>query len=334
MNTFTLKKNMIITPKELQKWINEGNDFTVIDVRPENQRNEFPMDGLDTIMSENGPIPNIEGLKVLVCQFGIVTEGMIIEQNLTDTFSLLGGAQAWNEFQSKMEDLSQWSRQTVLPEIGLNGQKRIMDATIAIIGMGGLGCPVAQSLVTAGIGKLILVDGDIVELSNLHRQPLHGIDDVGTKKVQSAEKSLEKINSDTAIEIIDGYLDESNGLDIIQKSDVVIDATDNIKTRQLIDQFSKESNIPMIYGGLFRWEGQVAVLNVNGSPGYSDLFPDSPSGGDTCADAGVLGMLPGIIGNIQALEAIKLIVDIKPNLVGRLLIYDGKSHQTEIIEIG
>ncbi|MBC8346868.1 MAG: ThiF family adenylyltransferase [Candidatus Marinimicrobia bacterium] len=334
MNTFTLKKNMIITPKELQKWINEGNDFTVIDVRPENQRNEFPMDGLDTIMSENGPIPNIEGLKVLVCQFGIVTEGMIIEQNLTDTFSLLGGAQAWNEFQSKMEDLSQWSRQTVLPEIGLDGQKRIMDATIAIIGMGGLGCPVAQALVTAGIGKLILVDGDIVELSNLHRQPLHGIDDVGTKKVQSAEKSLEKINSDTAIEIIDGYLDESNGLDIIQKSDVVIDATDNIKTRQLIDQFSKESNIPMIYGGLFRWEGQVAVLNVNGSPGYSDLFPDSPSGGDTCADAGVLGMLPGIIGNIQALEAIKLIVDIKPNLVGRLLIYDGKSHQTEIIEIG
>ena len=334
MNTFTLKKNMIITPKELQKWINEGNDFTVIDVRPENQRNEFPMDGLDTIMSENGPIPNIEGLKVLVCQFGIVTEGMIIEQNLTDTFSLLGGAQAWNEFHSDKKDLSRWSRQTVLPEIGIEGQKKLLNATVAIIGMGGLGCPAAQSLISAGVGKLKLIDGDIVELSNLHRQPLYGVDDVNRVKVEVARKRLEPLNKNAVIESIDKYFNKENGMSFIQDADVVIDATDNIKTRQLIDQFSKESNVPMIYGGLFRWEGQVAVLNVNGSPGYSDLFPDSPSGGDTCADAGVLGMLPGIIGNIQALEAIKLIVDIKPNLVGRLLIYDGKSHQTEIIEIG
>jgi adenylyltransferase/sulfurtransferase len=312
---------MIITPKELQ---DRHSKFTVIDIRPESQRKEFSLDG---------SIPNIEGEKVLICQYGIVTEGMIIEQNLIDTFSLLGGAQAWMEFQSKKEDLSQWSRQTVLPEIGLDGQKKIKDATIAIIGMGGLGCPVAQSLVTAGIGKLFLIDGDVVELSNLHRQPLHGIDDVGIKKVQSAEKSLNKINSATAIEILDEYLDDLNGLDIIQKSDVVIDATDNIQTRQLIDQFSKESNVPMIYGGLYRWEGQVAVLNVDGSSGYKELFPEPPSAGQDCADAGVLGMLPGVIGHIQALEAVKLIVGIKPNLVNKLLIYDGKSHTTQIIEI-
>jgi len=321
---------MIITPKELYDRISE---FTVIDVRPEIQRSEFPMDGVDTIISKNGSIPNIEGLKVLVCQFGIVTEGMIIENELDDTYSLLGGAQAWIEFQSKKEDLSRWSRQTVLPEIGLDGQKKLMDGMVAIVGMGGLGCPAAQSLVTAGIGELVLIDGDDVELSNLHRQMLHGEDDIGKKKVVSAKESLSKINALTSIESIDVYLDEQYGLDLIQNCDVIIDATDNIETRQLIDRLSKESNIPMVYGGLYRWEGQVAVLNVNGSPGYRELFPEPPSGGDTCADAGVLGMLPNIIGNIQALEAVKLIIGIEPNLVGKLLMYDGMNHSTQIIKL-
>ena len=322
---------MIITPKELN---NRKSDFTVIDVRPESQINEFPLLGLKSIISKDELIPNINGTKVLVCQFGIVTEGMIIENDLIDTFSLLGGAQAWNEFQSKKEDLSRWSRQTVLPEIGMDGQKKLMNASVGVVGLGGLGCPVAQSLVMAGIGKLILIDGDDVELSNLHRQALHGPDDIGKTKIISAKESLDKINAVTKIEIIDEYLDEQNGLDLIRNCDLIIDATDNIKTRKLIDRFSKETNVPMIYGGLYRWEGQVAVLNADGSPGYSDLFPDSPSSGDSCGDAGVLGMLPNIIGNIQALEAVKLIMGIEPNLVGRLLIYDGKSHQMEIIEIG
>jgi adenylyltransferase/sulfurtransferase len=321
---------MIITPKELYDRISE---FTVIDVRPETQRVEFPMDGMETIVSENGIIPNLVGEKVLVCQFGIVTEGMIIEKELDNTFSLLGGAQAWIEFQSENEDLSQWSRQTILPEIGMDGQKKLMNTTIAIVGVGGLGCPVAQSLVTAGIGKLVLIDGDDVELSNLHRQPLHGADDIGKKKVNSAKESLNKINSETTIKIVDDYLDEQNGLDLLKNCDVIIDATDNIETRQLIDRFSKETNVPMVYGGLYRWEGQVAVLNVDGSPGYRELFPDPPSGGDTCADAGVLGLLPGIIGNIQALEAVKLIVGIEPNLIGKLLIYDCMNHSTQIIQL-
>ena len=321
---------MIITPKELHDRIDE---FTVVDVRPETQRNEFPMDGLETIISKDGSTPNLEGKKVLVCQFGIVTEGMIIENDLDNTFSLLGGAQSWIEFQSENEDLSRWSRQTILSEIGMDGQKKLMNATVAVVGLGGLGCPVSQSLVTAGIGKLVLIDGDIVELSNLHRQPLHGPDDVGKKKVKSAEESLSKINAVTIIKIVDDYLDEQNGLDIIRNCDVVIDATDNIETRQLIDRFSKETNVPMVYGGLYRWAGQVAVLNMDGSPGYKELFPEPPSGGDTCADAGVLGMLPNIIGNIQALEAVKLIMGIESNLVGKLFMYDGMSHSTQIIQL-
>jgi molybdopterin/thiamine biosynthesis adenylyltransferase len=321
---------MILTPKELH---DRKGEFTVVDVRSEKQINEFPMDGLETITSKGGSIPNLKGSKVLVCQFGIVTEGMIIENELDDTFSLLGGAQAWIEFQSKKEDLSRWSRQTILPEVGMDGQKKLLNATVAIVGMGGLGCPAAQSLITAGIGKLILIDGDIVELSNLHRQPLYGVDDVNRLKVEVAKERLEQLNNKAVIVPIDKYFNEENGMSYIQDANVIIDATDNIQARQLIDKFSKEANVPMVYGGLFRYEGQVAVLNVNGSSGYCELFPEPPSGGDTCADAGVLGMLPGIIGNIQALEAVKLIVGITPNLVGKLLVYDGMSHITQIIEL-
>ena len=321
---------MILTPKELHK---RKDEFTIVDVRSEKQITEFPMDGLETITSNGGSIPNMKGSKVLVCQFGIVTEGMIIENELDDTFSLLGGAQAWIEFQSKKEDLSRWSRQTILPEVGMDGQKKLLNATVAIVGMGGLGCPAAQSLITAGLGKLILIDGDIVELSNLHRQPLYGADDLNRLKVEVAKERLEQLNNKAVIVPIDKYFNEENGMSFIQDANVIIDATDNIQARQLIDKFSKEANVPMVYGGLFRYEGQVAVLNVNGSSGYCELFPEPPSGGDTCADAGVLGMLPGIIGNIQALEAVKLIVGITPNLVGKLLVYDGMSHITQIIEL-
>ena len=321
---------MILTPKELH---DRKDEFTIVDVRSEKQITEFPMDGLETITSNGGSIPNMKGSKVLVCQFGIVTEGMIIENELDDTFSLLGGAQAWIEFQSKKEDLSRWSRQTILPEVGMDGQKKLLNATVAIVGMGGLGCPAAQSLITAGIGKLILIDGDIVELSNLHRQPLYGADDLNRLKVEVAKERLEQLNNKAVIVPIDNYFNEENGMSFIQDANVIIDATDNIQARQLIDKFSKEANVPMVYGGLFRYEGQVAILNVNGSSGYCELFPEPPSGGDTCADAGVLGMLPGIIGNIQALEAVKLIVGITPNLVGKLLVYDGMNHITQTIEL-
>ena len=321
---------MILTPKQLH---DRKGEFTVVDVRSEKQITEFPMDGLETITFNTGSIPNMKGSKVLVCQFGIVTEGMIIENELDDTFSLLGGAQAWIEFQSKKEDLSRWSRQTILPEVGMDGQKKLLNATVAIVGMGGLGCPAAQSLITAGIGKLILIDGDIVELSNLHRQPLYGAEDLNRLKVEVAKERLEQLNNKAVIVPIDKYFNEENGMSFIQDANVIIDATDNIQARQLIDRFSKEANVPMVYGGLFRYEGQVAVLNVNGSSGYCELFPEPPSGGDTCADAGVLGMVPGIIGNIQALETVKLIVGITPNLVGKLLVYDGMSHITQTIEL-
>ena len=324
---------MIITPQELQQWIDDGKTFTAVDIRPEEQRKEFPLAGLNSVIADADSLPVPENNSVLICQFGIVTEGIILERELENTFSLLGGVQAWDAFQSEKKDLSRWSRQTVLPEIGLKGQKKLLKATVAIVGMGGLGCPAAQSLVSAGVGILKIIDGDKVELSNIHRQPLFSMDDVGKSKVSVAKERLEIMNRESVIETEYSFLNEKNGSYFLSGADVVIDATDNIEARLLIDQCSSNLQIPMIYGGLYRYEGQVAVLNVNGSAGYNDLFPDPPSGGEPCADAGVLGMLPGIIGNIQALEALKLIVSIEPNLVGKLLIYDSMNHSTQTIEL-
>ena len=322
---------MIISPEKLQQWLNKGKSFTALDIRPKEMRKEFPLSKLNPVIADIKSIPSINNNLVLICQFGIVTEGIIYEKELKNTYSLLGGAQAWNEFQLSKEDFSRWSRQTVLSEIGLEGQKKLMKANIVIVGMGGLGCPAAQSLMAAGVGHLKIVDGDKVELSNLHRQPLYGAEDVGRMKVEVAKEKLERLNRDAVVEVSDLYLNEDNGFNIINETDIVIDATDNIPTRILIDRFSKELGIPMVYGGLFRYEGQIGVFNINGSKGYTDLFPISRSDKDNCANSGVLGMLPGIIGNIQALETIKLIVGIKQNLAGKLLMYDGMNHSTQTI---
>ena len=324
---------MIITPKELQNWIDNDRSFTAVDIREDAQIKDFPILGVDHVVAKVKSIPETNNKLVLMCQFGIVTEGIIIENRLLDTFSLLGGIEAWNAFYSDKRDMSRWSRQTILQEVGLEGQKKLMDSNVIIVGMGGLGCPVAQSLIACGIRKLRIIDGDAVELSNLHRQPLYGIEDIGKMKVHTAKERLQNLSKKALIEPVHSYLDEKNGSDLIKGATVVIDATDNISTRKLIDKLCKRSNTPMIYGALYRYEGQVAILNVNGSVGYSELFPVDSSVADNCSEAGILGMLPGIIGNIQALETVKLILDIKPNLVGKLLLYDGMNHTTQTIKL-
>ncbi len=324
---------MIITPEKLKKWFDNNKNFTLIDTRSKNQINLSPIKELKYIMGSPDSMQELKGDKVLVCQFGIITEGMIIEHDLQNSYSLLGGVQAWNDFIKNKNDLSRWSRQTILEEIGIDGQKKIMDARVAIVGMGGLGCPAATSLVAAGVGTLNIIDGDNIDLSNLHRQHLYQSGDVGKKKVIVAKKSLENISSQTKIITFDCFLNQSNSKSCFENIDIIIDATDNISSRKIIDKVSKVENIPMIYGSLYRFEGQVGVFNVGTTMGYSELFPGNISGGKTCEEAGVVGMLPSIIGNMQALEAIKLIVNLEPNLIGRLLIYDSLQHKTEVIEL-
>ena len=324
---------MIITPERLKKWLDNDKNFTLVDTRPKNQIKQSPIKELKCVIGSPGSLDQIKGDKVLVCQFGIVTEGMILENDLQNSYSLLGGVQAWNEFVKDKNDLSRWSRQTILEEIGIDGQKKIMKARVAIVGMGGLGCPAATSLVAAGIGTLNIIDGDTVSLSNLHRQHLYQPEDIGKDKVCVAKRSLENISSQTKINPFNNFLDQSNAKSCFENIDIIIDATDNIVSRQFIDKFSKDKNLPMIYGSLYKFEGQVGVFNTESKIGYAELFPGNISGGKTCEEAGVIGMLPSIIGNMQALEAIKLILNLEPNLIGRLLIYDGLQHTTEVIEL-
>ena len=324
---------MIITPKKLKKWLDNDKNFTLFDTRPKNQIKQSPIKKLKCIIGPPDSIDQIKGDKVLVCQFGIVTEGMILENDLQNSYSLLGGVQAWNEFIKDKNDLSRWSRQTILEEIGIEGQKKIMDARVAIVGMGGLGCPAATSLVAAGIGTLNIIDGDTVNLSNLHRQHLYQPKDIGKDKVNVAKRSLENISSQTKINPFNHFLDQSNAKSCFENMDIIIDATDNIVSRQFIDKISKDKNLPMIYGSLYKFEGQVGVFNTESKIGYAELFPNNISGGETCEEAGVIGMLPAIIGNMQALEAIKLILNLEPNLIGKLLIYDGLQNTTEVIEL-
>ena len=238
---------MIITPHELQQWVSAGRSFIAADIRLEEQRHHFPISGLEAITAsaEDLPTRKKEPL-VLICQFGVLTEELIINQNLENTYSLLGGVQSWEAYQTDKMDLSRWSRQTILSEIGTAGQLKLQAAQITIVGLGGLGCPAAQTLAASGVGTLQLVDGDMIELSNLHRQTLYGMNDIGQAKVSVALNGLQQLNEKLTVIAEDRYLDESNGQELLKDADVVIDATDNIKTRQVIDRTSKAENIHMV----------------------------------------------------------------------------------------
>ena len=326
---------MNISAKELDSRLTDGEGFSVIDVRREDQRNRWPLTGLhaETAELESLTSRTLGRPAVLICQFGIVTQRWLEQRDLDDVYNLIGGAQAWIAHREHRPDLSRYSRQMVLPEVGEEGQRKLLDAEVTIVGVGGLGCPAAQYLAAAGIGRLRLVDGDVVDITNLQRQPLFSTESVGRSKSEAAAETLARLNPDCAIEIAENFLDEDNCKSLLAGSDVVVDATDRVSTRRVMDSFCAAHSIPLVYGGLYRFEGQVSVFHLNGGPGYSDLFPASDSNGGACSDEGVPGMLPGIIGSIQALEAVKVILGIEPNLSGRLLLYDGLTHAMEQIEL-
>ena len=326
---------MNISAKELDSRLTDGEGFSVIDVRREDQRNRWPLTGLhaETAELESLTSRTLGRPAVLICQFGIVTQRWLELRDLDDVYNLIGGAQAWIAHREHRPDLSRYSRQMVLPEVGEEGQRKLLDAVVTIVGVGGLGCPAAQYLAAAGIGRLRLVDGDVVDITNLQRQPLFSTESVGRSKSEAAAETLARLNPDCAIEIAENFLDEDNCKSLLAGSDVVVDATDRVSTRRVMDSFCAAHSIPLVYGGLYRFEGQVSVFHLNGGLGYSDLFPASDSNGGTCSHEGVPGMLPGIIGSIQALEAVKVILGIEPNLSGRLLLYDGLTHAMEQIEL-
>ena len=222
------------------------------------------------------------------------------------------------------EQLTRYSRHFILPEIGEEGQKKLLGAKILLIGAGGLGSPLGLYLAAAGIGTIGLVDFDNVDLSNLQRQILHTNDEIGKPKIDSAEKRIKAMNPDTRVLKHPVRLTSENALQIMKDYDVVIDGTDNFPTRYLTNDACVFLKKPNIYGSIFRFDGLTTVFKADEGPCYRCLYPEPPPPGmvPSCAEGGVLGVLPGVIGVIQATEAIKLIVGVGKPLIGRLLVYD------------
>jgi adenylyltransferase/sulfurtransferase len=222
------------------------------------------------------------------------------------------------------EETTRYARHLVLPEFGEEGQRRLKAARVLLVGAGGLGSPVALYLAAAGVGTLGLVDFDVVDASNLQRQILHGTPDVGRPKVESAQSRLKAINPNVAVEAHHVRFSAANALELAGAYDVVVDGADNFGTRYLVNDACVMTGKPNAYGAIFRFEGQASVFGAPGGPCYRCLFPEPPPAGlvPSCAEAGVLGVLPGLIGTIQATETIKLITGIGTPLAGRLIIYD------------
>src|SRR5579871_1830823 len=222
------------------------------------------------------------------------------------------------------EEILRYSRHLIMPEVGMEGQLKLKSAKVALIGTGGLGAPLGMYLAAAGIGRIGLVDFDVVDFTNLQRQVIHGTKDVGKKKLDSAAETMHDINPYLEIDRHETALTSENALQILKDYDIVVDGTDNFPTRYLVNDACVLLGKPNVYGSIFRFEGQATVFAYEGGPCYRCLYPEPPPPGlvPSCAEGGVLGILPGIIGLIQATETVKLILGIGEPLMGRLLLYD------------
>lgn len=222
------------------------------------------------------------------------------------------------------QEVERYSRHLIMPEVGMDGQLKLKAASVLCIGVGGLGSPVAMYLAAAGVGRLGIVDFDVVDYSNLQRQVIHGTPDVGRSKLESARDKLVAINPEVTIDMHEMALSSSNAFDVLGDYDIVVDGTDNFPTRYLVNDACVLLRKPNVFGSIFRFEGQVSVFATEQGPCYRCLYPEPPPPGlvPSCAEGGVLGILPGVIGTIQATETVKLIIGVGEPLINRFMIYD------------
>ena len=280
-------------------------------------------------------VPDRNAEIVLLCAGGtrsLLAGRSLQELGYTNIASLEGGFRAWkNEglgFEVpktlSTEQLTRYSRHLLIPEVGDEGQLKLLNAKVLLLGAGGLGCPAAYYLAAAGVGTIGIIDNDIVDRSNLQRQILHTEERVGWAKVDSAKAALEQLNPEINIVTYNTRLDSTNVLDIFSGYDIVVDGGDNFPTRYLVNDACVHLNIPNVTGSVFRFEGQLSVIKPYEGPCYRCLYPEPPPAefAPSCQEAGVLGVLPGTIGLLQATEVVKLILGIGSPLVGRLLMYD------------
>jgi molybdopterin/thiamine biosynthesis adenylyltransferase/rhodanese-related sulfurtransferase len=317
------------------------NDATFLDVREQDEFEQGTIPGSvfiprghleskveNQLTDRNAPV-------IIFCAAGnrsVFAAKTLQDLGYTDVVSMAGGFGRWKDQGRPWitpatltpEQRNRYHRHILLPEVGEEGQQKLLEAKVLLLGAGGLGSPAALYLAAAGVGTLGVVDMDVVDASNLQRQILHNMERIGERKVDSAKKTLTALNPDVNIVTYDVRFGADNILDIIDGYDVIVDGTDNFPTRYLLNDASLLKRIPVVHGSIFRFEGQVTVFDPYNGPCYRCLLPEPPPPelAPSCAEAGVLGVLPGIIGSIQALEAIKLLLGLGDPLRGRLLAYD------------
>ncbi len=233
------------------------------------------------------------------------------------------------------EEIRRYSRHLLLREVGMKGQRRLKGASVLIVGVGGLGSPVALYLAAAGVGRIGLVDDDVVDVTNLQRQVLYSTSEAGQPKVLAAQKRLQDLNPDITIEAYQEPLTSANAMDIAKHYDVLVDCSDNFPTRYLVNDVAVLLGKPNVYGAIYRFEGQVSVFDAREGPCYRCLFPEPPPPHlrPTCGQVGVLGVLPGVIGTLQATETLKVLLGIGEPLIGRLMLYDALSASFQTIQL-
>jgi molybdopterin/thiamine biosynthesis adenylyltransferase/rhodanese-related sulfurtransferase len=327
-----------IQPSELESRLNQ---VAVIDVREADEYDQGSIAGAVHVprgvleSSIRGHVPDLDQEVVLYCAVGgrSALAALSLQQlGYTRVSSLAGGFGQWKAEGFPwgtpkgltMDQRGRYSRHTLLPEVGEAGQLKLLDAKVIVIGAGGLGSPAALYLAAAGVGTLGIVDFDVVDLSNLQRQILHNVDRLGQSKVESARETLSALNPDVKIVTYNERLSADNVLQILSGYDVIVDGGDNFPTRYLVNDASLHLKVPVVHGSIFRFEGQVTVFEPGEGPCYRCLFPQPPPPelAPSCAEGGVLGVLPGIIGSLQANEALKLALGIGHRLTGRLVLFD------------
>lgn len=315
--------------------------FTLLDVREPDEYEQGAVPGAVHVprgnleFSVEGRLPDKHAPIAVYCAGGVrsaFATKTLQELGYTDVVSIIGGFNKWKDEglvwktprTLSADQRNRYQRHLLLPEVGEKGQLKLLDSKVLLLGAGGLGSPAALYLAAAGVGTIGIIDMDVVDASNLQRQILHNVERIGMRKVDSAKATLTAMNPDLTVLTYDVRLGADNILDIIDGYDVIVDGTDNFPTRYLVNDAALLKNIPVVHGSIFRFEGQVTVFKPYVGPCYRCMIPEPPPAelAPSCAEAGVLGVLPGIVGSIQAIEAIKLLLDLGEPLVGRLLTYD------------
>ena len=336
-----------VTPAEVRQMIAESNGVHLIDVREADEVSQGRLPGAAHIprgfleMKIEGAVPDKDAPVVVYCAGG--TRSAFAAETLkrlgyARVSSMAGGFGKWKnegyEFEQPYalseKERVRYARHLSIPEVGEEGQARLLQSRVLLIGAGGLGCPAAVYLAAAGVGTMGLVDFDVVDETNLQRQILHTADRVGTPKIESARKALLDFNPALKLVTYETHLDSSNVDDIFKEYEIVVDGTDNFPARYLINDACVKHKLPNVHASVYRFDGQVTVFASElGGPCYRCLYPSPPPPdmAPSCAEAGVLGVLPGVMGMLQAVETIKIILGIGEPLVGRLLTYDGLTAQ-------